>query len=375
MNNMDDRQMRAALKSMTDWLAHPMELGKAPAEIECAGSFEAYEMTYYIFKYKRESGGEWLVGVSGGYEDGELENCGHTFSEMEVFDEDNAEEQARALVDGVRDYIIKSAEDAENRRDNPGTFVNYILFKDIKWDEEALREELKNAWGIEDEPDEDDDCGDEDEEEEDDETFVISYNGAFIALTLIDAPVPYGEVEASAERNFIWQDGAKQVKKHKQHIIAAVMSDELDPRETGELLVKVVVSCLKLFGGIGVYTGDVVMARDFYLDFAEMLDEGLFPLHNLVWVGLYRGKAGMCGYTGGMINLGYNEIEVIDSDAEPMEIHEFIASVASYVINEDVILGDGETIGFSENQKLPITVGPGEAVEGESVKIEFHGGK
>ena len=82
---MDNRQMKAALDCMTDWLSHPMELGKAPAEIECTGSFEAYEMTYYIFKYKKEGGGEWLVGVSGGYEDGELDNCGHTFSEMEEY--------------------------------------------------------------------------------------------------------------------------------------------------------------------------------------------------------------------------------------------------------------------------------------------------
>lgn len=371
---MDERQMKAALENMTDWLSHPMELGKAPAEIECAGSFEAYEMTYYIFKYKKESGGEWLIGVSGGYGDGELENCGHTFSEMEGFDEDDAEAQARALVDRVRDYIIKSAEDAENRKENPGTFVNYILLNDIKWDAEALREELKNAWGIEDELDDDDEgCEDDDDGEDidDDGTFVLSYGGAFIAITLLEAPVPYGEVEASAERNFMWKDGVKQVKKHKKHLMIAVMGDEVDPRETGELMVKTVVSCLKLFGGIGVYTGDVVLSRDYYMDFAEMLDDGLFPLHNLVWIGLYRNESGICGYTGGMINLGYNEIEVLGSSAEPMELHEFIASVAAYVIDEDVVLGDGETIGFSEKQKLPITVSPGEAVEGDSIKIEF----
>ena len=136
-------------------------------------------------------------------------------------------------------------------------------------------------------------------------------------------------------------------------------------------MVKIVVSCLKLFGGIGVYTGDVVLARDYYLDFAEMLDEGLYPLHNLVWIGIYRNGEGICGYTGGMINFGYNEIEVLGSSAEPMELHLFISNVAGYVIDEGVVFSDGETIGYSEDQKLPITVSPGEAVDGESVKIEF----
>lgn len=367
---MDERQKDAALESMISWLSHPMELGAAPAEIECAGSFEAYEMTYYIYKYKRESGGEWLIGVSGGYEDGEFDDCGHTFSEMEEFDESNAEEQARALVDYVREQIKQQAEDANSRRDDPGTFVNYILLEDVKWDKEALREELKNAWDIEDDPDDEDEDGDE-EDEEDDSSFVIACDGGIIAVTLIEAPVPYGEVEAGAERNFIWQDGTKEVRKHKAHLLVAVMGGEGDPRDAGETMVKVVVSCLKLFGGIGVYTGDVVLSREYYLDCSEMMDEGLFPLYNLVWIGLYGNEADGNGYTNGMINLGYNEIEVLNSRAKPMEIHEFIASVATYVIMEDVVLNDGETIGFSEEQKIPITVGPGEAVDGDSVKIEF----
>ena len=72
-----------------------------------------------------------------------------------------------------------------------------------------------------------------------------------------------------------------------------------------------------------------------------------------------------------MINFGYNEIEVLGSSAEPMELHLFISNVAGYAIDEGVVFSDGETIGYSEDQKLPITVSPGEAVDGESVKIEF----
>lgn len=45
--------------------------------------------------------------------------------------------------------------------------------------------------------------------------------------------------------------------------------------------------------------------------------------------------------------------------------------IANYVITEDVVLRDGETIGFSEEQKLPITRSKGVAVEGDSLKIKF----
>ena len=58
----------------------------------------------------------------------------------------------------MREQIMQQAEDANSRRDAPGTFVNYILLKDVKWDKEALREELKNEWDIEDDPDDEDEA-------------------------------------------------------------------------------------------------------------------------------------------------------------------------------------------------------------------------
>jgi hypothetical protein len=41
------------------------------------------------------------------------------------------------------------------------------------------------------------------------------------------------------------------------------------------------------------------------------------------------------------------------------------------VLECDVVLNDGETIGFSEEQKLQITVSPGIALPGDTIKIEY----
>ena len=40
--------MNAAMESLTEWLAHPAELGKAPAKIECAGEFDLHDLHYYF---------------------------------------------------------------------------------------------------------------------------------------------------------------------------------------------------------------------------------------------------------------------------------------------------------------------------------------
>ena len=111
---MNKEQMDAATEAMIEWLAHPAELGKAPAKIECAGEFDLHEMHYYIFKYKKSTQGKWRLGVCGGYEDDGLENCGHTFSKMEEYHEENAEEDAIALVEYVHDCYMSVAKNFES---------------------------------------------------------------------------------------------------------------------------------------------------------------------------------------------------------------------------------------------------------------------
>ena len=116
---MNEKQMQAARDAMIEWLEHPHELGAAPAEIECAGTFELHDMTYYLFRYRREADGDWLLGVCGGYEDGDWEHCGHVYSEMEEYDESTAVEKATAMVELIRTYWMEQAKLAEERKDLP----------------------------------------------------------------------------------------------------------------------------------------------------------------------------------------------------------------------------------------------------------------
>ena len=368
MNAINNDQLNAAKEAMIGWLAHPAELGKAPAKIECAGEFDLHELHYYIFKYKKSALGKWLLGVCGGYEENELENCGHVFSEREEYHEETAVEQATALVEYVREYYMDRAKEAEERKEHAGNFINYVLLSEAKWDKEALLRDLKETWGIEDEEPEEDDENDEDER---DDAFVISYQGAMLAISLMPGPIPDGEAEYAAAKNFMWKDGKDTVKQHKAHILVAQLGRDLPPTESGEMLVKAVVSACKQEGVLGIYTGDVVLEPRYYLQFAEALGSDEFPITNLVWVGLHGNEKGLCGYTAGMRNFGYDEMEVLNSSAEPMELLDFLTSIANYVITEEVILQDGETIGFTAEQKCAITKSQGVAVEGDSLKIEY----
>ncbi len=106
---MNRKQMEAARSAMSAWLAYPDELGKTPARIECAGTFELHGMRYYIFKYKKGLLGKWLWGVCGGYVGEGLEHCGHVFSEMEEYNPAGAEERAVEMVEWIRAYWMDQA--------------------------------------------------------------------------------------------------------------------------------------------------------------------------------------------------------------------------------------------------------------------------
>lgn len=44
---------------------------------------------------------------------------------------------------------------------------------------------------------------------------------------------------------------------------------------------------------LGIYTGEVVYTPDYYQRFFGMPEEDLFPIYNLVWIGLCNGKKGL----------------------------------------------------------------------------------
>ena len=105
---------------------------------------------------------------------------------------------------------------------------------------------------------------------------------------------------------------------------------------------------------------------------AGVMKEGELPLNNWIWFGLHRREGGVCGYTYGMDVFGKEELEVLDADADPLAVREFLVSLAGYVIGSDVTLNDGETIGFSQGDRHRITRSPGVALPDQpTLKVSF----
>ena len=208
-------------------------------------------------------------------------------------------------------------------------------------------------------------------EEKDDDALVFEVGDMVAAVSLATYPIPNGEAELNAENNYMWEDAVKVAKEHCAHIMVAVLGKEENLLEKGKLYTKVVAACCCQEYATGIYTSGVVFEPRFYEGFADMMQDGELPIFNWVWFGLYRSEGGLNAYTYGMDVFGKEEMEVLNTDAEPGDLRDFLAGLVSYVLENDVELRDGETIGFTADDKHAITRSPGVGLPEEQMTLKI----
>ena len=280
---------------------------------------------------------------------------------------DPEDKDAPAVIQECQKEIAKRAEaeaEAEDESDHTGVFTGFVLLSKAEWDKEQFIRDMKEKWDIAvDEYDE--------SEEKGDDALVFEVGDMLAAVSLTSYPIPGGEAELNAENNYMWEDAVKVTKEHRAHLMVAVLGKEEDLLEKGKLFTKLVAACCRQEYATGVYTSGVVFEPRFYEGLADMIKEDELPIFNWVWFGLYRSEGGLNGYTYGMDVFGKEEMEVLNTDAEPEDLRDFLASLASYVLACDVTLQDGETIGFSADDKHTITRSPGVSLPEEQMTLKI----
>ena len=65
------------------------------------------------------------------------------------------------------------------------------------------------------------------------------------------------------------------------------------------------------------------------------------------------------------------EIEILNSKHSLEELNDMLLNLVNYILVSNVTLKNGETIGFTEDQKLKITISKGKFIDGKTIKVEF----
>lgn len=195
-------------------------------------------------------------------------------------------------------------------------------------------------------------------------------------LAHIPVPIPEGEAEENADRNFLWPDGKNEAAKHASHVIVTnIVAGEQTPVQSAIAVSRLALVALDLFDGLGVYWGNacVCNSREVFEEFCQDMSEEHVPVPVWLRFQLIRVSKEEFGlYTLGMKQFGLMEIEVDRCKMDLEELFEFVCNIAHYLIQSGPVIADGNTVGESEDERILVRHQPSMIDEERQVyKIVF----
>ncbi|EHD2855889.1 DUF4261 domain-containing protein [Campylobacter coli] len=239
-------------------------------------------------------------------------------------------------------------------------FISFVLLDEAKFDFLKLKKILEDDFDIW--------IADENFTKE---GVIFSYENMLVTLNLIKNPIPNHEVEYYANFNFMWKDALEQTKKHKAHLLIAVLSQDQSKLEQAKMFTKIAALCLDNKHALGFYTGAVVLEPSFYIENAKMLDDNRLPVYNWIYVSVYPSENGVNAYTYGLRNFDKLELEVCDANIEEKELFFTLYDIILHILTYDLSLKDSDTLKFEDGRILSFKKSQGIGVENESLKIIF----
>jgi hypothetical protein len=139
-------------------------------------------------------------------------------------------------------------------------------------------------------------------------------------------------------------------------VVVHAGSTTLPPVDLRLLHSKLVASVAATAGAIGVYVGDAMLVRAAEEYVAEARDASREAVPTMLWVGFnpVSDDGAVSGYTTGLTSFGLRELEVRRSARPAAEVLGMMADAATYELQTGRVLGDGETFGSSETERIPI---------------------
>lgn len=224
--------------------------------------------------------------------------------------------------------------------------TGFILLTNEQFDVDELLNTLKVQWHISAE-----------NIEAKNETLVFSVGDFLCSLAVMPAPVPNSEAVHRAQGNYYCPDAVTIAKAHQAHLMLTVINQTQDAEIEGmKLYSKIAACCLRQANATGIYTSGTVFSADFYYKVCEQYLHGDdIPLMVWVFVGMGQNENGNQLYTVGMEKFQKEEMEINNSQVDMQTLHTSLLSMCDYIITSGLILKDGETIGFSAEQKWAIS--------------------
>ena len=207
---------------------------------------------------------------------------------------------------------------------------------------------------------------------------VFSVGEWMLATTAIPQPIPWSELEGPAATAFWWPEATVMLRKHKAHLLMALMrTPEMSPLERRLAMTRLVAAALPNSDATGVYWGEGTLVYPpgqwRKAANAATLDSPPVQLWVDVRVEPLDDKHIRC-FTTGRTAFGLPEMEVPSTTADPDLVYGLIGDTTTYQITTGAVIKSGETIGHDAETRFPVTEGPSMFDRDPVLRIDMGGG-
>lgn len=208
-------------------------------------------------------------------------------------------------------------------------------------------------------------------QEAEDDPFTMKYGNTLIMFVPVATPIPY-DVAELAEYSRLWPDAQPAPVDYGAHTVVSVVTPEEDRDQIANavLLSQLIASAVTLGPTVrAVYWGAAnhLILPDIFVRLAQAtLPDPMI----LAWVAINVGARPdgvMTGHTRGMDMLGLRDIEIPETADSPQDVFGRLAGISEYLVENGMVIGDGDTIGTTAEEKITVTYTESEFGDGREV--------
>ncbi|WJZ01811.1 DUF4261 domain-containing protein [Corynebacterium freiburgense] len=202
--------------------------------------------------------------------------------------------------------------------------------------------------------------------------FVLANGGAKVIVTPVSAPFAEDSGEL-CETSLLWPNEQPFNDNYQANCIVAVEDQVGDERSATVLLTKVMASLIRVsresFAVYWAAANHLIYPPLFREMSMSILPEP--PLYLWVAFNIWERDSGeLHALTKGLDRLGLMDIEIPHSRRTAKETHEFTVNLAGYLLQNGLIIQDGDTVGQSETERIQAVYAPS-SVDGKTTVIQL----
>jgi uncharacterized protein DUF4261 len=187
---------------------------------------------------------------------------------------------------------------------------------------------------------------------------LLNISGTIVVLMQFDAPLPDGWQEAASRAMIHWPEAEAVFGRHRAHILVSIMGESENRLRIARVITAVVGALVASHAQCSAVLWDLTVANSSRV-FADLSRSAFAPHPDFpsgLWVSLhpFQDPDALVVLTMGLSSFIGREIELEGQASQLEDLLTTAHGFATYLLQDGVKLRDGDTIGVSATERIPV---------------------